>query len=184
MPLVNPTLPNDGEGADAVDIAGPFLELLAVFNGHIGADNIEPGTIPNAIGDGEVGTDMLAASAVTTNKLADGSVTPQKVAAAVSVTTHSSSTITPVGSTRMYIVTALDGNTTIAAPTGTPTDGQGLTLRIKDSGSARTLTWNAIYRAIGLTLPTSTVAGKEMYVSLVYNAAATKWDVVSLARQA
>jgi hypothetical protein len=184
MPLVNPTLPNDGESADAVDISGPFLELLAVFNGHIGADNLEPGTIDAAISDGAIVTDKLAASAVTAAKIADGAITPAKIAAAVSVTDHTASTITPVGSTRMYIVTALSGNTTIAAPTGTPVEGQALTLRIKDSGTIRTISWNAIYRAIGLTLPTATVAGKEMYISLIYNSVATKWDVVSLARQA
>lgn len=46
MPLVNPTLPNDGETADAVDVSGPFLQLLAIFNGHIAGDNIEPGSLP------------------------------------------------------------------------------------------------------------------------------------------
>ena len=44
MPHVNPTLPNQGETADATDISTPFAELLAVFNGHIGPDNMEPGS--------------------------------------------------------------------------------------------------------------------------------------------
>jgi hypothetical protein len=83
----------------------------------------------------------------------------------------------------MYIATALAENFTIATPTGTPTDGQGLTLRLKDNGTARSITWGAIYRSIGVTLPGSTVAGKTYYVSLAYNAGATKWDVISVARE-
>lgn len=184
MPFVNPTLPNDGESADAADISDPFLELLAVFNGHIGADNLEPGTVDAAISNGAITTDKLAGSAVTTPKIADASVTPAKVGAAVAVTTHTSNVVTPLLSTRMYIVTALDGNTAIAAPSGTPYDGQSLTLRITASGGTRTLTWNSIYRAIGLTIPTSVASGKVLYVTLVYNSSATKWDVVSYTVQA
>lgn len=49
MPHVNPTLPNDGENADAGDVSIPFLALLAIFNGHIADDNIEPGSMPWSI---------------------------------------------------------------------------------------------------------------------------------------
>lgn len=45
MPTVNPTLPNDGEDADAVDISGPILAILSVLNGHIDEDNLEDGGI-------------------------------------------------------------------------------------------------------------------------------------------
>lgn len=184
MPFVSPTLPNDGESADAGDISGPFLALLAVFNGHIGSDNLEPGTIPASIGDGDIDTAKLAGAAVTKEKLAAGAVSPDKIAAAAVIATSTAGVITPVVSTRMLIVTGLTETATIAVPTGTPAEGQAMTLRIKDNGVARTISWNAIYRAIGLTLPTATVAGKELYVSLAYNSVATKWDVLSVARQA
>lgn len=45
MPTVNPTLPNDGEDADAVDISGPILAILSVLNGHIDEDNLEDGAV-------------------------------------------------------------------------------------------------------------------------------------------
>lgn len=45
MPTVNPTLPNDGEDADAVDISGPILAILSVLNGHIDEDNLEDGGV-------------------------------------------------------------------------------------------------------------------------------------------
>lgn len=45
MPTVNPTLPNDGEDADAIDISGPILAILSVLNGHIDEDNLEDGGV-------------------------------------------------------------------------------------------------------------------------------------------
>lgn len=183
MPLVNPTLPNDGESADAGDISIPFQALLAVFNGHIGADNLEPGTIASGIGAGDVSSSMIATGAVLTAKIADHAITPIKVQVPTSVTSSTSGTLTPTLVSRMYIATALAENFTIAAPSGTPDDGQMLVLRLKDNGTARTIAWNAIYRAIGLTLPNTTVLGKMLYVSMAYNSAATKWDVLSVVRE-
>lgn len=100
-------------------------------------------------------------------------------------TTASSATPTPDADAHdQYNVTALAAGATFAAPSGTPTDSQKLTLRIKDNGTARTLAFNAIYRAIGVTLPTTTVISKTIYIGCIYNAADTKWDVVSVAQEA
>ena len=82
-----------------------------------------------------------------------------------------------------YHVTALAANVTVSAPTGTPTSGQPLMLRFKDNGTGRTLGWNAIYRAIGVTLPTTTVAGKTLYVGCKYNTADSKWDVLAVGQE-
>lgn len=183
MPHVNPTLPNDGESADAGDVSGPFLELLAVFNGHIGADNLEPGTIAAAVGNGDIDAAKLATGAVTTAKIADGAVTPVKAAPAVVVASSTSGSLTPVLTTTKYCVTDLAENCTVQVPTGTPFEGQTLTLRIQDNGTARSIAWNAIYRGINLTLPNSTVANKVMYISMMYNSDQSKWDVISVARQ-
>lgn len=99
--------------------------------------------------------------------------------------TASGSTITPTAdATDQYNVTALAVAATIAAPSGSPADGQKLLLRFKDNGTARALTWNSIYRAVGVTLPTTTVISKTVYVGCVYNAADSKWDVVAVAQEA
>lgn len=91
----------------------------------------------------------------------------------------SGASLTPnVDTTDMYDITALAVGATINAPTGTPTDGQVLLFRIKDNGGAQTLSWNAIYRAISTYLPSTTVAGKVVYVGAIYNAAAVKYDVL------
>jgi len=51
MPTVSLTLPNDGDNADASDVNTPFNQLANVINGHIDADNIEPGSLTWAVMD-------------------------------------------------------------------------------------------------------------------------------------
>jgi hypothetical protein len=100
-------------------------------------------------------------------------------------TTASSATPTPTADTAdVYTVTALAAAATFAAPSGTPTDGQKLLLRIKDNGTARALAWNSIYRAIGVVLPTTTVVSKTLYVGCIYNSADARWDVVAVGQEA
>lgn len=95
------------------------------------------------------------------------------------------STLTPnVDEYDQETITALNTALTINAPTGTPSNGMKLVLRITDNGTGRGLTWNAIYQEIGVTLPTTTTANKTIYVGLIYNATATKWDVVAIKEQA
>lgn len=96
-------------------------------------------------------------------------------------TTASSSTPTPTGGSlrNFFTVTALAANATFAAPSGTPVNDNKLTIRIKDNAAARTLAWNAIYRAGDTALPTTTVISKTMYLGFIYNGADAKWDFVA-----
>jgi hypothetical protein len=57
-------------------------------------------------------------------------------------------------------------------------------IRIKDNGTARTIAFDTNYRAIGFTLPTTTVASKTMYVGVIYNATDGKWDILGAPTQA
>ncbi|VXC09256.1 SGNH/GDSL hydrolase family protein [Aeromicrobium sp. 9AM] len=97
----------------------------------------------------------------------------------------SAATITILGdSTDLATVTALATNTTFAAPSGTPTHGQEIWLRIKDNGTARTLTWNATFRAMGVTLPTTTVISKTTYLQFMWNATDGRWDCLDVKQEA
>jgi len=99
--------------------------------------------------------------------------------------TTSSTTPTPnMDTTDLYALTALAPGATFAAPTGTLVNGRKLTIRVKDNGTARSLAWNTVYRAVGVTLPTTTTISKTLYVGCIYNSADTKWDVVSVAQEA
>ena len=118
------------------------------------------------------------------NLTATGSISNSRIVTRV-VSTTSGSSLTPNGDTTdQYEVTALAIGATINAPSGTPNDGQRLIIRIDDNGSAQSLSWNAIYRPIGTTLPATTVAGKTLYVGCVYNTNKTKWDVVAVSQEA
>lgn len=81
------------------------------------------------------------------------------------------------------MVTAQAAALTIAAPLGTPTAGQELIIRIKDSGTARALTWNGIFRAFGTALPTTTTISKTLYVRALWNAVDSKWDVINVIQE-
>ena len=80
-------------------------------------------------------------------------------------------------------ITALASAAAWSAPSGTPTHGQKLIIRIKDDGTARALTYNAIYRAVGATLPTTTVISKTLYLGFIYNSTDTKWDLVAVSQE-
>lgn len=79
----------------------------------------------------------------------------------------------------VFIISALAAAATISAPRGNPTNTQMLLIRIEDNGTARALTWNSIYRAgLGLTLPSTTILGKMLYVGFLYNSTDLKWDLL------
>ena len=97
----------------------------------------------------------------------------------------SSATVTLNADTDDFVtITAQAAGLTVAAPSGTPVQGQAAIYRIKDNGTARSITFNAIFRAIGVTLPTTTTLSKTLYVSTMYNSTDTKWDVLGIALEA
>ena len=101
------------------------------------------------------------------------------------VTTATAATITPnLDVTDQYTVTAMASVLTIATPTGTLTDGQNLIIRLYGATTPYALTWAAAYAAIGVTIPTTTVASKYTYVGCKYNSTSTKFDVLAVGQQA
>lgn len=122
---------------------------------------------------------------LTTN--ADGSSTWQAKVRSVSASA-TSGTLTPDSrTTDLFVASGLTGAITMAIPAGTPENGQRLLLRFKDNGTARGITWTTSlsgYRALGITLPTTTVLSKTTYVGCVYNSADTYWDAVATVTEA
>lgn len=98
-------------------------------------------------------------------------------------TAASSSSLTIASdSTDVQTVTALAADMTINAPSGTPTQGQGLVLRIKATGASRNLTWTTgsagAFREMGASLPASVAQDKTVYVGSMYNTTDSRWDVL------
>jgi hypothetical protein len=124
-----------------------------------------------------------AYSTSTTETLTNKRISPRVTSAG-----STSGTLTPNGNTSdVFNAFGLTGAITMAAPSGTPTDGQRLILRFEDNGSAIGITWttsSGAYRAVGVTLPTTTAAGKATYVGCIYNSTDTFWDVIATVTQA
>jgi len=93
--------------------------------------------------------------------------------------TTTTSTVTPNADTDdQYNATALNSTATIVNPTGTPTNGQRLTLRLVSATSPTTLTWGSSYFGMGIVLPTSLVT--STYIGCIYNSTTSKWDVTAV----
>lgn len=88
--------------------------------------------------------------------------------------------VTPTS--QAFRVTALSVAATIQTPSFTPQDGMTGELRIYDDGVAQGLTWASGWKAIGVTLPNTTVVGQFLYISYEYSAVDSKWHVLGVAR--
>ena len=137
--------------------------------------------LKNMTTDGKANWASLAISDVTslqTSLDAKSPLTPRVQ------TVTSSATVTPVSTNDIVTITAQAVGLTLANPTGTFVEGQALMIRIKDNGTARAITFDTNYRAIGITLPTTTVISKTMYLGIIYNSTDAKWDILGLNQQA
>lgn len=96
----------------------------------------------------------------------------------------SAATVTPTFLDDIVLVTAQAAALALANPTGTAIPNLGIVIRIKDDGTARAISYGTQYRAIGVTLPTTTVVGKTLYLAMIFNSTDTKWDVVAVGQEA
>lgn len=109
-------------------------------------------------------------------------LTNKRITQRVTTTTDDATAVIDIGTCDTYELSAV-ANATEISTTGTPTDGQKLMIRLKDAGAAKGLTWTG-FTAIGVTLPTTTVAGKWHYIGCVYNSSASAWHALAVSVQA
>lgn len=103
------------------------------------------------------------------------------VISAASYTTDTGSSIALTTINTQFIVTAQAGALKLMNPTGSITQGYQLMVRIKDDGTARALTYDTQYRASSdLSLPTTTVISKVLYMLFEFNSTDTKWDLLAV----
>jgi hypothetical protein len=99
-------------------------------------------------------------------------------------TVISAATVTPTFENDLVVITAQAAGLTLANPTGTWVQGKDLVIRIKDNGTARSIAYDTKYRAIGVTLPTTTVINKTTYLGVVYNLTDDTFDIIGVTTQA
>jgi hypothetical protein len=124
-----------------------------------------------------------SSNAVSSNGVFDSLALKQNIAPSVQ-SVVSSATVTPVFGNDLVVITAQAAGLTLANPTGSWVQGKDLIIRIKDNATPRSITYGAKYRAIGVTLPTTTVASKTTYLGMVYNSTDDTFDVIGVTTQA
>ena len=153
-----------------------------------------------SLATGTTGTDFNISSATATHtfNLPDASASNRGALTSADWTTFngkaeyaprvqsvaSSATVTPTSTNDLVKITAQAAGLTIANPTGTMSEGQAMIIRIKDDGTAQTIAFDTNYRAIGVTLPTTTTISKTIYIGLVWNDTDTKFDVLGINTEA
>ena len=165
-----------------------IMQASAISSQQLFFGNITTNTAGRLGSSGSFGTDQKGLECFDTdiNKkfVWNGSAWEKIKGNIESVTQATATTLTPnIDTSTMEILSSLAAALTIAAPTGTPHEGQGLTFRFKDDGTARALTWNAIFEDYTGSLPTTTTAGKTVYIGCKYNLINTKWDVIAVQTQ-
>lgn len=131
-----------------------------------------------------LGLDQVSNTSDATERAATATLTNKRITPRAPEVASTATLTIDSDASDQYSITAQAVNLTVAAPTGTPTSGQGLIIRITDNGTPRTISWNAVFRGLGFTLPASTVANKTLYIGFKYNVAATKWDCLALQQEA
>ncbi len=156
----------------------PFRDLFIYGAGTYGTTSLKlTGTPTGArvltIPDATDTLALLAAVQTLTNK---------RITQRVVTTTDDATAVIDVAVTDVYELSAIANNTTFSF-TGTPTDGQKFIIRYKDAGVQKNLTWTG-FVAIGITLPSTTTAGKWGYVGVTWNAAAGAYHAIAEGTQA
>ena len=172
-----------GNGAGRSVTTGSGNSIIGNYSGNQGGLDIRTASNyivlsdgdgnPRGIFDGSGNYSIAPTAAVV-----DSRINPR------TVTVADTATLTPnISADDQFNITAQAQALTVAAPTGTPVDGNKLIIRILDNGTSRAITWNATYTAIGTTLPTATTINKMVYVGCIYNSTNTRWDVVAVTTQ-
>jgi hypothetical protein len=124
-------------------------------------------------------TDLIVISEVSGGSYVSKSVTGADIINPRVQSVTSAATVTATSTNDLVKITAQAAGLTLANPTGTFAEGQALIYRIKDNGTARAITFGANFRAVGVTLPTTTTISKTTYVGCIFNSTDTKFDVIA-----
>ncbi len=125
-------------------------------------------------------TDTLVGK-TTTDTLTNKRITPRVSSEASSATPTINTDNVDAHSITALAVAITSFTTNLS---GTPTNFQKLTIRIKDNATARAITWGTSFEAKGAALPTTTVVSKVLTIGFIYDTVTSKWGCVATAQEA
>ena len=165
----------------------PVAGLVASTTQAIGVGSVELGhasdTTIARVSAGVISVEGVTIPTISSTSTLTNKRVNQRVVSATSYTTDTGTSL-DVSTCDLFVVTAQAGALKLNNPSGTPVEGQKLMVRIKDNGTARALTYDTYFRAMGVALPSTTVLSKTVYLGFIYNSTDTKWDLVSVAQEA
>lgn len=136
--------------------------------------------------DFDVNGILRAVTSLVTPKINNGTdlnvpTTGTTIVAFKSSSVVSSTNLTPTGDAKenYYSATLLATSTTVMNPSGTLSDFNELTIRIKSDGTPRAISWQSVYRGGTIALPSTTTANKTMVLRFLYNSTDSKMDLIS-----
>lgn len=169
-PAGSPTAPDSTAIQAAIGASNPYL-VLANVTVASGAT-----TIVNAnISDQRVAPTYIFPTASSTTTFTNKRITKRVVSAA----SYTTSVTIDSDITDIFVITAQAGALLFNNPSGTPTQGQMLAIRIKDNGTARALTWGSDFSGILDTLPSTTTLSKVLYMLFMWNSTTSKWEFIA-----
>ena len=177
-------------GADQNDAVDAFIAEHSVAGVHSSATvtslKASGAVVDTGTSDVTIVTPKAIADSAVTTPSKTQTLTNKRITARVQ-SVADAATVTPnADSDDCVDITAIAQAFTIANPSGTPTNFQKLTIRIKDNATARAITWGNGYVAGGTALPSTTVLSKILNLGFIYNTANSlnKWQLVASAQEA
>jgi hypothetical protein len=160
--------------ASAIRGSGTYLPLTFSTNG---AESMRI-SVAGGLFVGSAGTDPGAGNLQVSGAVVSTRVNPRSLSL-----TSTSGAIIPDSNLYDQVNYSLTGSSSFSNPSGTPVNGQKLSIRIY-AASTQTVSWTTTstgYRIIGTVLPLSVAAGKTVYVGCIWNSTDSFWDVVAVA---
>lgn len=162
------------------ELAGSTSQAFSVSQLEVGHAS---DTTITRTGAGAIAVEGVAIATISSTSTITNKRNQPRVVSAASYTTDTGTSL-DFSTCDLFVVTAQAGALKFNNPSGTPVHGEKILIRVKDNGTARALTYDTQYRAIGITLPTTTVISKTTYIFGIWNATDSKVDCLATGTEA